>query len=70
MEVSSKAIKTCWQDILCEKTLQKEGVVNENNFSSLMKPFAIRDNKIEPGTVILQWLNLVASGQGMYKFFH
>ena len=65
MQVSSKTIKKCWQDIMYEKTLKTEGVVNENNFSSLMKPFAIGINEIEPGTVILQWLNLVASGQGM-----
>jgi hypothetical protein len=64
MELSSNVIKKCWQDILYEKTLEKTGVVDEHHFSSLMRPFiAFGGGQPEQGSVILQWLNLVAADE-------
>ena len=74
MENSSDAIKKCWQTIMHEKTLKNAGVVNEDHLSSLLGPFTFRRNKINHGTVVLQWLNLVAAdkwgGQGKDKLFY
>ena len=64
MEKSSNAIKKCWQDILYETTLEKAGVIRHYHFSSLMKPFiAFGGGQPENGSVILQWLNLVAGDE-------
>ncbi len=64
MEKSSNAIKKCWQDILYETTLEKAGVIHHYHFSSLMKPFiAFGNGQPENGSVILQWLNLVAGDE-------
>ena len=64
MEISSNAIKKCWQDILYEATLKKSGVVQQHLFLSLMRPFTIfGGGQPEKGSVILQWLNLVAGDE-------
>ena len=64
MEKSSNAIKTCWQDILKEASLEKSGVVQQHLFLSLMRPFTIfGGGQPEKGSVILQWLNLVAGDE-------
>ena len=61
MEISSDAIKKCWQDILYESTLEKSGVVQHHLFLSLMNPFTMfKGGRPEKGSVIMQWLNLVA----------
>lgn len=61
MEISSNVIRKCWQNVLYERTLQRTGVVKEHHFSSLMRPFIkFGDGQPEQGSVVLQWLNLIA----------
>ncbi|XP_028413342.1 NFX1-type zinc finger-containing protein 1-like [Dendronephthya gigantea] len=61
METSANVIKKCWQNVLYESTLEKAGVVQEHHLESLMSPFTRHDGwQSEQGTVVLQWLNLIA----------
>ncbi|XP_028413341.1 NFX1-type zinc finger-containing protein 1-like isoform X2 [Dendronephthya gigantea] len=61
MEISSNVIRKCWQNVLYERTLQRTGVVKEHHFLSLMRPFMrFGGGQPEQGSVVLQWLNLVA----------
>ena len=68
MERSSNILKKCWQNILFERTLHRTGVVKEQHYQALMRPFDTQGfGEPEPGSVVLQWLNLAASQtvQGM-----
>lgn len=68
METSSNIIKKCWQNVLYESTLKKTGVVEESHFTSLMSPFMRYDGGWpEQGSVVLQWLNLIAGEELVNK---
>ena len=64
LEISSNVIRKCWQNILYERTLQRQGIVQSHHFSSLMAPFTtFGGGQPEQGSVVLQWLNLVAGNE-------
>ena len=57
MTLSTDALKKCRENILTESTLKRFGLITEEQYKALKKPYR---KKIVQGSVIVEWLQLTS----------